>query len=158
MRRSLKIVAYCSVPFIILCAVLVVLASRSIYLYPKVWSAKTTVDGRVSSESSLYLRPRAGSVGILIRHGARGIEPYAFDDEYEIATVRRCKDSSFALVLGLAAAGHEKVSWGCLLSPRGLGPMGKAEDLNTAIDRCPEVFVGRVEFTADDGNRIRADW
>jgi hypothetical protein len=156
MRRSLKIVAYCSAPFIILCAVLVVLASRSIYLYPKVWSAKITVDGRASSESSLY--PRDESVGILIRHGTHGIEPYAFDYEYAFATVRRCKDSSFALVLGLAAAGHENVTWGCLLSPRGQGPMGKAEDLNTAIDRRPEVFVGRVEFTADDGKRIRADW
>lgn len=159
MRRTVKIVAYSiSVLFILLCAALVVLASRNIYLYPKVWNARITVDGRASSESSLYLRPRAGSEGILIRHRAHGVEPYAFDYEYEIATVRRCKDSSFALVLGLAAVGHEHVSDGCLLSSRGQDPMGKAEDLNTTIDRRPEVFVGRVEFTADDGKRIRTDW
>lgn len=158
-QRPVKIAAYCViVPVLLFCAAFVVVAARHIHVYPTVRSARITIDGRASSESSLYLRPQDGSEGILIRRGAHGVEPYAFDYEYEIATVRRCRDSSFTLVLGVAAVGKEYVNGGCLLLPQGQGPMGKAGDLTTTIDRHPEVFVGRVEFTADDGKRIRAVW
>ena len=157
-QHPLKIAAYwISVPALLLCTVLVVLSSN-IHVYPKVWSAKITIGGKASSESSLYLRPRAGSEGILVRRGAHDVESYAFDYEYEVATVRRCRHSSFTLVLGVAAIGHEYIDGGCLLLPQGQGPMGKAADLNKTIDRHPEVFGGRVEFTADDGERIRAVW
>jgi hypothetical protein len=138
---------------------LLLLNWRYTIFFPKVWRATITVDGRPSSGSSLY-RNRWTGQGLFVRRAAIGRELYAFGAGDEKGFVFRCKGFAALVVPGLALSNHEQWGQGCFAWDLAV------QDAAGNVVGEPQKSVRRnlrigghlLEFTADDGKRVEAEW
>jgi len=121
---------------------------RNFFFYPKVWRAHIVVDGRPCPECAVYVHRTRIEGGVLVRRNGDNTEYYslAFPSttlKAQKGTIFKCVDGAFSFVPGLAF--HHLQQWcapGCF-------PVGqKVSGMNSRL----------VEFTADDGKCVRAQW
>ena len=144
MRRTLKIATWC-VGLLMILAFLVVW--RNFFFYPKVRKAQIVVDGRICDSCAVYVH-RGGAGGILVRRDRQRVELYslAFPNlKYDVpnGAVWKCIDGAFSFAPGFAF--HHMYQW-CV--PGGFAPVQKQLQMKSRF----------VQFTADDGNLVRAEW
>jgi hypothetical protein len=144
MRRALKIVGWCFGILIILSGLVF---WRSFFFYPKVWRAHITVGGRMCGDCAVYVhRSRIG--GVLVRRDHRTSELYSLafpnsNSDVPNGAVWKCVGGAFSFTPGLAF--HSLNQW---CAPGGFPSAQKQVQMNS----------GLIEFTADDGKRVRAEW
>jgi len=156
MRRTLKIIGWGVGTAVVLFIALLVLKWLYPPFFPKVWGATITVDGKPSRRSSLYLN----RWGLLVRQGSNGRELYLFAGDDERGWVWRCEAFSFSIIPGLALTNDERYTRGCVFPN-----LGERDSAGRVIAK-PKRSVGRnqlitahlLEFTADDGKRVRVEW
>ena len=155
MRKALKISGWSCGTAAALFGALLVLKSGYLPFYPKVWGATITVDGKPSRGSSVYLN----RWGLLVRQVSNGKELYVFAGDDESGFVWRCEASSFLVVPGIAAlTNNERVNRGCIFLPFG------ERDVFGRVAKKPKAMRNQwvtghlLEFTAEDGKRVRAEW
>ena len=105
-------------------------------------------------------RNRSTGYGVLIRRGDAGREVYAFGTGDEKGFILRCEPSGVFLVPGLALSNHEQFAQACVFQNLEL-----RDSTGTLISEPKRTVkrnqvIGRhmVEFTADDGKRVKAEW
>jgi hypothetical protein len=154
MRKALKIIGWSCGTAAVLLVALLLLKPGYLSFYPKVWSATITVDGKPSRGSSVYLN----RWGLLVRQGSNGRELYVFAGDDESGFVWRCEASSFIVMPGVAAlTTNERVNRGCIF-PAGERDAGGKVVRGPKAMRNQWVTGHRLEFTAEDGKRVRAEW
>ena len=143
----------------------VIATASSLYRYwswhPKVWDAKIVVDGTPSPKSAVYLDVRRQHNGVLVRRDASGEELYAIGlgSANTWKYVWRCEDRSFFFLPGLAYSNHVQFGRGCMATNIVMAddtgkPLGKSEH------SLREVTIQNrlIQFTAEDGKRVRVEW
>ena len=135
MRRALKIIGWCVGTIAILFIGFHFLKWRYPQVFLKIWGAIVTVDGKPSSGSSLYLN----RWGLLARRVPNGTELYLFAGDDESGFIWRCEAFSFSVMPGFALTSNERWRRGCMF-------------------RDQRITGHLLEFTADDGKRVRAEW
>jgi hypothetical protein len=159
MRRALRIIGWCIGTVVVLFIGLLLLSWRYTQFFPKVWSATITVDGKPSPGSSLY-RNRWTGRGLFARRSTDGWELYAFGRGDESGFVWGCEAGSFSVVPGLALSNHEQFAQGCVfrnpvLQDSAGGPLAEPKK---SVQRDQRMSAHMLEFTADDGERVRTEW
>jgi hypothetical protein len=144
MQRILKIVAG-SLGLLTILVFLVVW--RNFFFYARVRKAYVTLDGQLCGSCAIYLA-RGGAGGVLARRDAQSVQVYSLafpNPNYDVpnGAVWKCVDGAFSFALGFA---FHHMYQPCV--PRGLAPAQKQLQMNSRF----------VEFTADDGKRVRAKW
>jgi hypothetical protein len=144
MSSALKILTWCFGILIILTGLV---SWRNFFFYPKVWRARVTLDRSLCGECAVYVhRSRLG--GVLVRRDHQTSELYSLafpnsNSDVPNGAVWKCVDGAFSFTPGLAF--HSLTQW---CSPGGFAPAQKQVRMN----------IGLIEFTADDGKRVRAEW
>jgi hypothetical protein len=159
MRSALKIIGCGIGAVVILFVGLLLLSWRYTQFFPKAAAATITVDGQASRGSSLYWNRWMGR-GLFVRRGANGRELYAFGRGDESSFVWRCEACGFLVVPGLALSNHEQFAQECVFPNLVLlDSAGKVlGEPRKSVWRDQRMSAHRLEFTADDGKRVRAEW
>lgn len=137
------------------------LAWRYTSWYPKVWGARITVDAMSSPRSALYLDISRKCDGVLVRRTFKSEEFYAIGTgaclNFKFAW--RCKDFGFTFLPGIASSNHIQFGTGCFAGFDYVDRAGKTmPPPKFAAERDLKIESKRIEFTADDGKRLRAEW
>jgi len=146
MRRALKITGWGAGILILLSALGI---WRSFFFYSKVWKAHITVGGRRCGNCAIYVRRSGiGDAGVLVRRDQNNPELYsvAFPStklDVPNGAVWKCVDGAFSFAPGLA---FDHIHQWC--APWGFPSAQKQVRMNSRL----------IEFTADDGKRVRAEW
>ena len=155
MSRALKIIGWSGGTIAVLFIALLLLKPGFLPFYPRAWGATITVDGKPSRGSSVYLN----RWGLLVRQVSNGKELYVFAGDDESGFVWRCGGSSLLVVPGVAAlTSNERLNRGCIF------PAFGERDVFGRVAKKPKAMrnqwvTGHVlEFTAEDGKRVRAEW
>lgn len=129
------------------------------FIYPVFWHARVSVDGQPSRNISIYREIRGESLVLWRRDDSRP-EIYLISLSLIGATrtspfaVAKCKDFEVAILPGFAMRNHEDLCFEWTID----------DGTNTLSTRAasvpskPEAGLGFMEFTADDGRRIRIEW
>ena len=120
---------------------------RKFFFYPKVWRANITVDGRICIACAVYVH-RDSLGGVLVRRDRQTSELYSIafpnpESDVPNGAVRKCVNGAFSFAPGLA---FHHLYQRC--KPGGFAPRQKQLQMNSSL----------IEFTADDGKRVRAEW
>ena len=116
MRPALKIIGWSCGTAAVLLIALLLLKPCYLPLYPKVWGATITVDGKPSRGSSVYLN----CGGLLVRQDSNSKELYVFAGDDESGFVWKCDASTFLVVPGVAAlTNNKRVNRGCIFPALG---------------------------------------
>jgi hypothetical protein len=159
MRRALKVIGWCAGTVAALFVALLLLTWQYTLYFPEVWGATLTVDGKPSRGPSVYRNRRTGR-GLLVRRDVSRKELYAFYTNDEKGFVVRCKDFSAVVVPGLALSNHEQLGQGCFFSNLVLEDSAGhvISEPKKTVQRSAKIGSRLLEFTADDGKRLRAEW
>ena|SRR5579871_6015743 len=144
MRKALKIVGLCVGVLVLLAGIAI---WRNVFFYAKIWGARITVDGRACGECALYVH-RNGVGGVLVRRDGPTSALYSVvlpnpKSAVPNGAVWKCVDGAFTFVPGFA---YDSLYQWC--TPGGFAPSQKQLRMNS----------GLIEFTADDGKRVKAEW
>ncbi len=128
----------------------------------KVWDAKIVVDGTPSPKSAVYLDVRRQhNNGVLVRRDASGEELYAFGlgSANTWKYVWRCEEHSFFFLPGLAYSNHVQFGRGCMATNIVMAD-DTGKQLGKSQHSLREVTLQNrlIQFTAEDGKRVRAEW
>jgi len=130
--------------------------------YRKIWGAKIKVAGVASSESALYLEIGRSCGGVLMRKSAAGYETYALDfgNCENLWFLWRCESYGYSFLPGFAYSNHKQWTNACMSPNVGVANSSSKIFADPKYGRPrKEVFSKRsVEFTADDGKRVRVEW
>jgi hypothetical protein len=129
-------------------------------LYPKVWSGKITIDGNPAPSCGLYADVKKERVVIAL-WDMGSLNPY-----YLCLTpdgrnfLWRCESTAFSSLPGFLYSNHIQFGKGCMA--RNVGVAGENGNLisKPSHSRNPALKVGfrSLQFTAEDGRRIKAVW
>lgn len=141
MRRALKIAA------VILTLLFGLAIWRNFFFYPKVWRARITIDGCVCNDCAIYVH-RSHLGGVLVRLGPRESALYSLafpkpNLDVPNGSVWKCAEGAFSFGPGFAyhSLDSKCAAWG-----------------TDAAQKHLRMGFRLVEFTADDGKRVRAEW
>ncbi len=147
MRKALKIIGWClGILMLFFCVAI----WQKFFFYPKVWKAHITVDGRMCGDCAVYIhRSRIGGGGVLVRRDQQTSELYSVafpSSELGVpnGAVWKCVAGAFSFVPGLA---FDSVYQSCT-PDLFADPPQKLSRMDSRL----------IEFTADDGKRVRAEW
>jgi hypothetical protein len=129
--------------------------------YPKVWGTRVTVNGTIFPDSRLYAGTRRTAAVVWRREP--GVAEWYFvgqGKDHGPKFVWRCEKFGFSVLPGLAFSNHVQFGQGCLsVNSVVVNWEGKPlSEPNTSRKRDLRVEERLIEFTADDGGRVRAEW
>jgi hypothetical protein len=159
MRRALKMIGFCFGALIVL--LLVVIGFKSDFEF-KAFRAKVTVDGKPSNRSSLYLN-RWRQTGVVVRRDSTKQEFYAVSFRQVDSKgpwVLPCEDFAYIVLPGIAMSEHHSWAQACFWPSLTLkDAQGNIlSEPKHVIREKPTVKSRFVEFVAEDGKLVRAEW
>ncbi|HWQ53740.1 MAG TPA: hypothetical protein VN442_08645 [Bryobacteraceae bacterium] len=161
MRRPLKIAAW-FIGALVMIVGFVIIPPLWMYWswYPKAWSAKVIVNGRVAPNSRLYADLRKERAVIVRRE--LGVLEYYFVGlmPNDRRFVWRCENYGFSFLPGVAFSNHVQFGQACMAGNIRLEDTDGKPISSSKHERNRELTVQfrTIEFTGDDGKRIRVEW
>ena len=128
--------------------------------FPRVLSARISIDGRVVPNSGLYAAARNQRAVVVKRESGRVEFYFVGATPNGSRFVWRCEDHSFSFLPGLAYSNHVQFGRGCMAGNFGVADQNGSLKSKPNHDWKRDLQIGSrfISFTAEDGKRVRAEW